>query len=150
MIYNGNIEYNQNYFQYDGIYVVSPESFNIPINFGNLNLLKVLVISPASIDSTLVFVSSPNVIIPSGIIEDSETSSSIQFTSFNGYGSTEIEKINNDAYALSSLGSDESKNLGYIAISVDKNDAYAFSSAERIIIQDNGAGTIDVTIISNA
>jgi hypothetical protein len=69
---------------------------------------------------------------------------------FDGYGSSEIDIINADAFAISSLDSEEIYSSGYIAISIDKNEAYAISSAESIILEDNSAGTINVTIISNA
>ena len=67
MLYNGDIAYDQVHFNYSGVYVVSPESFGISTNFGGLKVLGVLVISPPSVDSTLVFVNSHSVITPSGI-----------------------------------------------------------------------------------
>ena len=124
MLYNGDIAYSQAHFNYSGVYVVSPESFGISPNFGGLKVLGVLVISPPSVDSTLVFVDSHSVITPSGIIENTETSSSMTFAMFNS--------------------------SGYIALSINKDEAYAISSAETIILEDNSAGTIDVTIMSNA
>jgi hypothetical protein len=150
MLYNGDIAYNQAHFNYSGVYVVSPESFGITTNFGGLKVLGVIVISPPSVNSTLVFVDSHSVITPSGIIENTETSSSMTFAMFDGYGSSEIGIINADAFAISSLDSQEIYSSGYIAISIDKNEAYAFSSAESIILEDNSAGTINVTIMSNA
>jgi len=149
MKYDGDIAYNQAHFNYNGIYVVSPQSFNIPQNFGGLNLLNVLIISPPSINSTLVFVDTANVVTPSGIIENSETSSSISMVSFNDFAIMEIEKISEDAFALASLNNQELSSAGYLAISIDKNEAYAISNAERIILDNNSAGTIDITIISN-
>jgi hypothetical protein len=150
MKYDGDIAYNQANFNYNGVYVVSPESFGLTNNFGGLKVLGVIVISPPSIDSTLVFVDSHSVITPSGIIENTETSSSMTFAMFDGYGSSEISKINADAFAVSSLNNEELYTTGYVAISVNKNEAYAVSNAESIILEDNSAGTINVTIISNA
>jgi hypothetical protein len=150
MLYNGDIAYNQAHFNYSGVYVVSPESFGITSNFGGLKVLGVIVISPPSIDSTLVFVDSHSVITPSGIIENTETSSFMTFAMFDGYGSSEISKINADAFAVSSLSNEELYTTGYMAISVNKNEAYAVSNAESILLEDNSAGTINVTIISNA
>lgn len=150
MKYDGDIAYNQAHFNYNGVYVVSPESFGITSNFGGLKVLGVIVISPPSIDSTLVFVDSHSVITPSGIIENTETSSFMTFAMFDGYGSSEINKINADAFAVSSLNNEELYTTGYVAISVNKNEAYAVSNAESIILEDNSAGTINVTIISNA
>ena len=124
MLYNGDIAYDQVHFNYSGVYVVSPESFVISTNFGGLKVLGVLVISPPSVDSTLVFVDSHSIITPSGITENTETSSSMTFAMFDS--------------------------SGYIAISISKDEAYAISSAETIILEDNSAGTIDVTIMSNA
>jgi hypothetical protein len=150
MLYNGDIAYNQAHFNYNGVYVVSPESFGITTNFGGLKVLGVIVISPPSINSTLVFVDSHSVITPSGIIENTETSSSMTFAMFDGYGSSEISKINADAFAVASLNNEELYSSGYVAVSINKNEAYAVSNAESIILEDNSAGTINVTIISNA
>ena len=149
MKYDGDIAYNQAHFNYDGVYVVSPESFGISQNFGGLNVLSVILISPPSINSTLVFVDSHSITSPSGIIENSETSSSISFVSYNDYGIMEIDKILDGAYAMSSLNNQEPYSSGYVGISIDKNDAYAISNAESIILNDNSAGTMDITIISN-
>lgn len=124
MLYNGDIAYNQAHFNYDGVYVVSPQSFGITTNFGGLKVLGVIVISPPSVDSTLVFVNSHSVITPSGITENTETLSSMTFAMFD--------------------------TSGYVAISVNKNQAYAISNAESIILENNSAGTVNVTIISNA
>jgi len=150
MLYNGDITYGQDHFNYSGVYVVSPQSFGLTTNFGGLNILGVIVISPPSVDSTLVFVNSHSVVTPSGVIENTETSSYMTFAMFNGYGSSEISTINANAYAISSLNSEDTYSSGYIAISINKNEAYAISSAETIILEDNSAGTIDVTIMSNA
>lgn len=150
MKYDGDITYNQAHYNYNGIYVVSPQSFNIPQNFGGLNLLSVLLISPPSITSTLVFVDTTNVVVPSGIIDNSETTSSISVVSFTDFGIMEIEKISESAFALASLNNEELYSSGYLAVSIDKNEAYAVSSAQSIILDSNSAGTIDITIISNA
>jgi hypothetical protein len=150
MKYDGDIAYNQAHFNYDGVYVVSPESFGITSNFGGLNVLSVLVISPPSINSTLVFLDTTTVVVPSGIIDNSETTSSITLVSFTDFGIMEIEKISEDAFALASLSNQELSSSGYLAVSIDKNEAYAISNAESIILDNNSAGTIDITIISNA
>lgn len=149
MKYDGDIAYNQEHYQYNGIYVVSPQAFGLTPNFGNLNLLKVIVLKPPSITSTLVFIPSPSVLVPTGVIENSETFSSIQFSAFDGYGSIEFDKINAEAYAIAGSQGINSDSSGYIAISVDKNESYAFATADTIVFDNNSAGTIDVTIISN-
>ena len=79
MLYNGDIAYDQAHFNYDGVYVVSPQSFGLTSNFGGLNVLGVIVISPPSVDSTLVFAGSHSVITPSGITDNTETSSYMTF-----------------------------------------------------------------------
>lgn len=150
MKYDGDIAYNQEHYQYNGLYAVSPQALGLTPVFGNLNLLQVIVLNPPSITSTLVFVPSPSIVLPTGIIENSETSSSLQFSAFDGYGSIEFDKINADAYAISAVSTTELIGSGYIAISVDKNESYAFSSAQTIVFDKNSAGTIDVTIIPNA
>jgi hypothetical protein len=150
MLYNGDIAYNQAHFNYNGVYVVSPQSFGLTTNFGGLNILGVIVISPPSVDSTLVFGNSHSVVTPSGIIDNTETSSYMTFAMFDGYGSSEITKINADAYAISTLNSEEIYSSGYIAVSINKNEAYAVSNAQSITLEDNSAGTINVTIMSNA
>ena len=150
MKYDGDIAYNQAHFNYDGVYVVSPQSFGLTNNFGGLKVLSVILLSPPSINSTLVFVDSHNVVVPTGIVENSETISSILFAKFDGYGSSEISKINADAFALASVDNQELYSAGVLALSVNKNDAYAISNAESIILENNSAGTVNVTIISNA
>jgi len=149
MKYDGDIAYNQEDFQYNGIYVISPQNFGISPNFGGLKVLNVLLISPPSIQSTLVFVNNHNIISSTGILEDSETTSTISFYAFDEFGSIEIDKINTDAFALSSTVYNQDQNQGYLAVSIDKSMAYAVSTAESIILDTNSAGTIDVTIISN-
>jgi hypothetical protein len=148
MKYDGDIEYNQAHFQYNGIYLISPNSFNIPGNFGGLKVLSVLLISPPSIQSTLVFVNNHNIISSTGILENSETTSTISFFSFDEYGIMEINRINADAYAISATNYSQDQNQAYVAVSIDKNMAYAVSTAESIILGTNSAGTFDVTIIS--
>lgn len=150
MKYDGDIAYNQAHFNYDGVYVISPESFGLSTNFGGLNVLGVILISPPSIQSTLVFVDNHSVVSPSGIIENTDTTSSITFAMFDGYGSMEIDKINADAYAIASLNNEQVYSSGYFAVSINKNEAYAVSNAESIVLESNSAGTVDVTIISNA
>ena len=149
MKYDGDIAYNQAHFNYDGVYVVSPESFGLSNNFGGLNILSVILISPPSIESTLVFVSNHSVVTPSGVIENTDTTSSITFAMFDGYGSMEIDRINADAYAIASLNNEQIYSSGYFAVSINKNEAYALSNAQSIILESNSAGTVDVTIISN-
>jgi hypothetical protein len=148
MTYNGNIAYNEQHYQYNGIYVISPDSFFVSPNFGNLKVLTVLLISPPSIQSTLVFVGIDQVISSTGILENSETTSTISFFSFDEYGFMEVSKINADAYAIAATNYSQDQNQAYIAVSIDKDMAYAVSTAESIILDKNSAGTIDVTIIS--
>jgi len=150
MKYDGDIAYSQEHYQYNGIYVISPQNFGITSNFGGLKVLNVLLINPPSIQSTLVFVNNHNIISSTGIIQDSETTSTISFYAFEEFGSIEIDEINANAFALSSTVYNQDENQGYLAVSIDKSMAYAVSTAESIILDTNSAGTIDVTIISNA
>jgi hypothetical protein len=148
MLYNGDIAYNQAHFNYSGVYVVSPQSFGLTSNFGGLKVLSVLLISPPSIQSTLVFINNHSIISSTGILENSETVSTISFFSFDEYGVMEIDKINADAYAISATNYSQDQNQAYVAVSIDKNMEYAVSTAESIILDTNSAGTFDITIIS--
>jgi len=74
----------------------------------------------------------------------------MSFISYNDYGIIEIDKILNEAYAVALLDNQELNSSGYVAVSINKNETYAVSNAESIILENNSAGTIDVTIISNA
>lgn len=122
MNYDVDLEYDDTTYSYSGAYVVSPESFGINTNLGNQKVLAVVVLSPPSIDSTLVFVNTHSLIVSTTVIENTETLSNISFSSYSS---------------------------GVIAFSIRKDEAYAISSAESIILENNSAGTIDVTIMSN-
>lgn len=63
MIYNENLAYGEPSYQYDGIRVVSPESIGLSNTFDNANVLAIFLLSPPSIDSTIVFVDSSKVIV---------------------------------------------------------------------------------------
>lgn len=125
MIYNGDIAYNEPYFQYNGIRLVSPESFGPTAVLDNPKVLGVLLISPESIDSTLVFVSSHQVISSVGLIDITDSTSSMSFSTLNNQE-------------------------GFIVFNVLNDEAFAIAQAETIILNQNSAGTVDVTIIPTA
>lgn len=120
MLYNEGVTYDEPYFQYNGIRVVEPESFGPTATITEFKVLKVILLSPETIGSGLVFVDSTKVIQITG---EQNLTESTAVMSFETYDS------------------------GYIAFSVDDEGAYAVGSAETIILEDNSAGTVDVTII---
>jgi hypothetical protein len=123
MLYNEGVLYDESYFQYNGVRVVEPDSFGPTATVTDLRVLKVVILHPDSITSTLVFIDATKVI--AGTNQDQVTESTATMT-FETYDS------------------------GYIAFSVEEQDAYAIASAETIILEDNSAGTTDVTIIPTA
>lgn len=125
MIYNGDIAYNEPYFQYNGIRVVSPESFGPTAVLNNPKILSVILISPESINSTLVFVSSHQVISSAGIVDITDSTSYMSFSTLNNQE-------------------------GFIVFNVLEDEAFAIAQAETIILSENSAGTVDVTIIPTA
>lgn len=125
MIYNGEINYNEPYFQYNGIRVVAPESFGPTAVLNNPKILGVLLIAPESINSTLVFVSIHEIISSTGIVDITDSTSSMSFSTLNNQE-------------------------GFIVFSVLEDEAFAISQAETIILNQNSAGTVDVTIIPTA
>lgn len=125
MIYNGDIAYNEPYFQYNGVRVVSPESFGPTAVLNNPKILSVILISPESINSTLVFVSSHQVVSSAGIVDITDSTSYMSFSTLNNQE-------------------------GFIVFNVLDDEAFAISQAETIILSENSAGTVDVTIIPTA
>lgn len=125
MIYDEAVSYNEPHFQYNGVRIVSPASFDPTFAINNPKVLAVIVIAPQSIDSTLTFVSTHQVVIPSGVIEVTESSSFMSFSTLNNQE-------------------------GYIVFSVLEDDAFALAQAETIVLDQNSAGTVDVTIIPTA
>jgi hypothetical protein len=123
MLYNEGVTYSEPYFQYNGVRVVEPSSFGPTVNITDFKILQVIILHPESIDSTLVFIGADKVIIGSG---EEQVTESTAIMSFDTYDS------------------------GYIAFSVNKEEAYAIASAETILVEDNSAGTVDVTIIPTA
>lgn len=123
MLYNEGVTYSEPYFQYNGVRVVEPSSFGPTANITDFKILQVIILHPESIDSTLVFIGADKVIIGSG---EEQVTESTAIMSFDTYDS------------------------GYIAFSVNKEEAYAIASAETILVEDNSAGTVDVTIIPTA
>ena len=123
MLYNEGVTYSEPYFQYNGVRVVEPSSFGPTANITDFKILQVIILYPESIDSTLVFIGADKVIIGSG---EEQVTESTAIMSFDTYDS------------------------GYIAFSVNKEEAYAIASAETILVEDNSAGTVDVTIIPTA
>lgn len=125
MIYDESLSYNEPYFQYDGIRIVSPQSISPTFALDNPKVLAVLLVSPPSIDSTLVFIDTHKIVIPSGIIEVTDSSSSMSFSTLNNQE-------------------------GYIVFSVLEDEAFALAQAQTIVLDQNSAGTVDVTIIQTA
>lgn len=125
MIYDEAISYNEPHFQYNGVRIVSPGSFDPTFAISNPKVLAVIILSPSSINSTLTFVNTHQIIIPSGVIEVTDSSSSMSFSTLNNQE-------------------------GYIVFSVLDEEAYALSQAETIVLDQNSAGTVDVTIIPTA
>jgi IMP cyclohydrolase len=123
MLYNEGITYSEPYFQYNGVRVVEPSSFGPTANITDFKILQVIILYPESIDSTLVFIGADKVIIGSGQEQVTESTAIMSFDTYNS---------------------------GYIAFSVNEEEAYAIASAETIIVEDNSAGTVDVTIIPTA
>jgi len=123
MQYNEGIRYSEPYFQYNGVRIVSPQSFGPTSTISDPKILQVVLIYPGTIGSTLVFVDPAKVIVGTG---------QEQVTESTAYMSVETYES------------------GYIVFNVQEEDAYAISSAETIILEDNSAGTTDVTIIPTA
>lgn len=125
MIYDESLSYNEPHFQYNGVRIVSPQSISPSFAINNPKVLAVLLIAPQSIESTLVFVSTHQIVIPSGVIEVSDSTSSISFSTLNNQE-------------------------GFIVFSVLDEEAFALTQAETIVLDQNSAGTVDVTIIPTA
>jgi hypothetical protein len=125
MIYSGDINYNEPYFQYNGVRIVSPESFGPTAILNNPKVLSVILIAPESIDSTLVFVNTHQIIYSSGAVDVTNSTSSMSFSTLNNQE-------------------------GFIVFSVLQDEAFAISQAETIVLSENSAGTVDVTIIPTA
>lgn len=150
MIYSGDISYNEPYFQYNGIRIVSPSSFGPTASINNPKLLAVVIISPESINSTLVLVNTHNIIASTGIIEVTDSNSFISFSTLNNQeGYMIFDVLNQDGYAVTQTESLilDNNQEAYIAFNVLNEDAYALSQAQTIILNQNSAGTVDVTII---
>ena len=123
MLYNEGVTYNEPYFRYDGVRVVEPQSFGPTSLITDIKILKVVLLSPETIGSKLVFEDPARVIVSTG--QESVTEST-------GYISIETYES------------------GYIVFNVEDEDAFAVASAETIYLQDNSAGTVDVTILQTA
>jgi len=123
MLYNEGVTYNEPYFQYNGVRVVEPSTFGPTSTITSLKVLKVVILSPESITSKLVFVDATKVIQGTNQDQVTESTASITFETYDS---------------------------GYIAFNVEDQDAYAVASAETIVLEDNSAGTTDVTIIPTA
>lgn len=153
MIYNEGLSYNEPLFQYNGIRIVSPNSFGPTALINNPRLLGVIIIAPESINSTLVFISTHKIISSTGILEITDSNSFISISTLNNQeGYMIFNVLNQDAYAVTqteSLILDDNQEA-YIAFNVLNEDTYALSQAQTIILNQNSAGTVDVTIIPTA
>lgn len=123
MQYNEGVTYDEPYFQYNGVRVVEPSTFGPTASISNIDIRKVVILHPESLTSKLVFIGVDKVIIGTGQEQVTESTAVMTFETFDS---------------------------GYIAFSVEEREAYAISSAETIILEDNSAGTTDVTIIPTA
>lgn len=123
MQYNEGVTYDEPYFQYNGVRVVEPSTFGPTASISNIDIRKVVILHPESLTSKLVFIGVEKVIIGTGQEQVTESTAVMTFETFDS---------------------------GYIAFSVEEREAYAISSAETIILEDNSAGTTDVTIIPTA
>jgi len=123
MQYNEGVTYDEPYFQYNGVRVVEPSTFGPTASISNIDIRKVVILHPESLTSKLVFIGVDKVIIVTGQEQVTESTAVMTFETFDS---------------------------GYIAFSVEEREAYAISSAETIILEDNSAGTTDVTIIPTA
>jgi len=123
MQYNEGVRYDEPYFQYNGVRVVEPATFGPTANISDVKIFKVVILHPESITSKLVFVGVNKVVIGTGQEQVTESTATMTFETFDN---------------------------GYIAFNVEEREAYAISSAETIILEDNSAGTTDVTIIPTA
>lgn len=153
MIYSGDISYNESYFQYNGIRIVSPTSFGPTSTVNNPRLLAVVIVSPESINSTLVFVSTHKIISSTGIIEVTDSNSLMSFSTLNNQeGYMVFNVLDENGYAITQTQTTllDNNEEALIAFSVLNEDAYAFSEAKTIILNQNSAGTVDVTIIPTA
>lgn len=150
MIYNEQLSYNETYHQYDGVRIVNPESFFTSPFVGYPNLLGVILLSPTSIDSTLVFVNTHKILVTS-TVEATDTTSYIDFSTLDyKSGLITYSVLDEQTFALAQtqtvlLGTEDT----YIAFNVLDDQAHAISQAEAIILKQNSAGTVDVTIIPN-
>lgn len=123
MLYDYGISYNEPYFRYSGVRVVEPSTFGPTANITDIKIYKVVLLHPESITSKLVFVPLSNIVIGTGQEQVTESTASMSFETFSS---------------------------GYIVFNVEEEEAYAVSSAETILLEDNSAGTTDVTIIPTA
>jgi hypothetical protein len=123
MLYNELIEYDEPYFQYNGVRIVEPNTFGPTSVISNLDIRKVVLLHPESITSTLIFVAANKVIVGTGKEQVTQSTASLTFETYDS---------------------------GYIAFNVEKREAFAVSSAETIILEYNSAGTADVTIIQTS
>lgn len=108
MNYNENLAYNEPFYQYDGVRVVSPESIGLSTTFNNAKVLAVFLLKPQSINSTIVFVESSKVVFLDGAIEIYSTTSSLS-----------MEVI-------------EEQPFGYIAFSVEEDDVFATTEVKKV------------------
>lgn len=121
MIYDDLITYNEQYFRYDGVKVVTPESIGLSNYFGSFKLSAVFLLRPLSIDSTLVFVDSSKIIVDYGSEIVTTTSATLSFENLNGEG--------------------------IIAFNVLEDEAYALTQAETIYVSPTAESSIDITIV---
>lgn len=125
MIYAGDISYNEPYFQYNGVRIVAPSSFGPNSVVSNPKVLAVIILRPPGIGSTLVFVDTNKIISSAGFIEITDSNSSMSFSTLNNQE-------------------------GFMVFSVADEDAFAITDAQTIVLDQNQAGTVDVTIIPTA
>lgn len=121
MRYSEVITYDEPYFRYDGVKVVSPETIGLSNNFGDAKLLAAFIIHPDAIDSTLVFVDTSKIIVQTGSEVITTTTGTMEFF---------------DPTAE-----------GFMVFSVESDSAFALSEAETIVLAPVSDGSVDVTIL---
>jgi hypothetical protein len=121
MIYNEILSYNEPSFRYDGVRVVTPESIGLSNTFGNSKVLAAFLISPISIDTSIIFVGINKVILPSDSEVVTTTSATISF--------------------------EDPDASGYIAFNVLEEEAEAILQAETIYVQPSGESTFDISLV---
>lgn len=117
MIYNGDISYSEPHFQYNGVRVVSPESIGLSPIINGTKVIRVILISPPSIDSVLYIPPVGQVITSTGLSlsSDSALAFSIEKDQYNSFSSADFIVLN-DTSSYSEVGVVSNENVSTIYI----------------------------------